>query len=204
MKAAVPLLVLLLAGGTGIYFLVSSAEEKPTDAEAAKQAESTDAKATPMQASPAPKAVAKAKKKEVPEKFRLYFPDGTWLPTLNGAKNCKPVEFSARPYSPVVRKEFDAKSKISWYIHADGSRSTTLKSPWKGQMNHVTAVLHPGSHDPDAPMPPVAIERPGEGVIGFLDARTGKPLGKWKGGKRTRQANPQGNAPKTAGEHGGN
>ncbi|MCB9882831.1 MAG: hypothetical protein H6832_07105 [Planctomycetes bacterium] len=54
------------------------------------------------------------------------FPDGTWLEPLNGVQVAPPFPGFAPgyPYAPVVEIVKGDKG-ISWYIHADGSTSST-------------------------------------------------------------------------------
>ena len=54
------------------------------------------------------------------------FPDGTWLPPLNGVEIAPPFPGFAPdfPYAPVV-EIIEGDKGISWYIHADGSHSST-------------------------------------------------------------------------------
>lgn len=54
------------------------------------------------------------------------FPDGTWLPPLNGVKVAPkfPGFAPGFPYAPVV-KIVKGDKNVSWYIHADGSHSST-------------------------------------------------------------------------------
>jgi hypothetical protein len=152
MKAFVVLLVLVLAAGAGVYFFGGSASEPQPVAGVETRAETEEAAQRPpseqLQAvDGSEQEVQEAKtekKKELPPEYRLYFPDGTYLPALNGAKNPKPVEFEGRPYAPVVRKAYDPKYKVYWYVHADGSYSTTRQMNFRGQKNSVTQVAHPG------------------------------------------------------------
>ena len=54
------------------------------------------------------------------------FPDGTWLEPLNGVEVAPPFPGFAPgyPYAPVVEIVQGDKG-VSWYIHADGSTSST-------------------------------------------------------------------------------
>mgnify|MGYP006921591956 CR=1 FL=1 len=60
-----------------------------------------------------------------PAKGAVVFPDGTWLPVLNGVDNPPPYPGFSRgyPYAPVTQIVTDDKG-VQWYIHADGSRSS--------------------------------------------------------------------------------
>lgn len=59
-----------------------------------------------------------------PPQGAVLFPDGTWLPALNGVKKAPPFPgFSpGYPYAPVISIQ-TADDGIQWYIHADGTRS---------------------------------------------------------------------------------
>ncbi|MFQ5506754.1 MAG: hypothetical protein ACE5F1_18440 [Planctomycetota bacterium] len=56
-----------------------------------------------------------------PPRNAARFPDGTWLPALNGVENAPPFQGWTGRYSPVVRI---ARGELDWYVHANGSRST--------------------------------------------------------------------------------
>lgn len=54
----------------------------------------------------------------------VAMPDGTWLPALNGVTGAPKSAWSAeRPYAPVLR--VDRLQDADWYVHADGSWTTT-------------------------------------------------------------------------------
>jgi len=145
MKALVSLILVVLIA-VGAVFALRDDDSAPKSATNATQAGADQTQEDPaeMRARAVMEAkVDKKKKRDLPKKFRLYFPDGTWLPALNGATNPKPVYFRGRPYSPVVRKAYDPKFKRHWYVHADGSWSTTVPMNFRGQKNTVTQVVHP-------------------------------------------------------------
>ncbi len=84
------------------------------------------------------------------------FPDGTWLPPLNGVQQAPPFPgFKDRPWSPVVRIDTDPRSRVQWYVHADGSVSCTQMVPsTDGKRTWIEpgwAVGHP------VPSPPVHV-----------------------------------------------
>lgn len=85
-------------------------------------AQSTDSKV----ATPAPKKGDPIGRTGPAPKGAAIFPDGTWLPPLNGVEIAPPFPGFAPdyPYAPVVEIVLGDKG-ISWYIHADGSHSTT-------------------------------------------------------------------------------
>jgi len=85
----------------------------------------------------------------------VRFPDGTWLPALNGVESPPPFQGwdPHRPYSPVVGI-IDAGA-LQWYRHADGSKSTVrtfrLASEHGVEMVTGWGVLHPTEAKPLSP-----------------------------------------------------
>ena len=78
---------------------------------------------------------------------RLELPDGSTLPTLNGALDAAPLQqfWGPFPWSPIVAIE-RSEAGLDWYRHADGSYSTT-QMVWRsdlGRMAAMTRVAHPG------------------------------------------------------------
>ncbi len=61
----------------------------------------------------------------------VLFPDGTWLPILNGVKDAPPYPGFSKgyPYAPVVQIVTDNEG-MQWYIHADGTRSAPQNMPY--------------------------------------------------------------------------
>jgi len=84
----------------------------------------------------------------------LRLPDGSYVPALNGAEGAPPLQLfweAGRPWSPIVGVA-RSDAGVDWYVHADGSRSTT-EMKWRsdlGRLDALTRVAHPG----DAPPPP--------------------------------------------------
>ncbi|MBK8974385.1 MAG: hypothetical protein IPM29_00515 [Planctomycetes bacterium] len=56
----------------------------------------------------------------------IAFPDGTFLPPLNGVERAPRIVFHPRlvPFAKVVGIERDAQGR-DWYVHENGVRSTT-------------------------------------------------------------------------------
>lgn len=81
----------------------------------------------------------------------LRLPDGSEVPPLNGVKEPAALVWGDEPYSPIVGKELG--SGIEWYVHADGTRTTTLDRwrPDLGRMDSVTLVAHPKALAPVDP-----------------------------------------------------
>lgn len=77
----------------------------------------------------------------------LELPDGSSMPTLNGAVDAAPLAtyWGPFPWSPIVATE-RSDAGLDWYRHADGSYSTT-QMVWRsdlGRMAAMTRVAHPG------------------------------------------------------------
>lgn len=90
---------------------------------------------------PAPKDPAKEPSRQ------LLLPDGTSVPTLNGAVDAAPLAkfWGPRPYSPIVGVE-RSSAGIDWYRHENGSYSTT-QMVWRadlGRYDAMTRVAHEG------------------------------------------------------------
>jgi hypothetical protein len=94
-----------------------------------------------------PAATAAARGSTVPSRD-LLLPDGTTMPTLNGATDAEPLAtyWGPFPWSPIVGVERNDQG-LDWYRHADGSYSTT-QMVWRqdlGRMAAMTRVAHPGA-----------------------------------------------------------
>ncbi|GEM_PF-5296231 len=79
-----------------------------------------------------------------PEKF-LKLPDGTFVAPLNGVKEPAPFVWPMTiPFAPIVGKELDDHGRW-WYIHKDGSRSTTYMAfhPQTGKLDARTDIANP-------------------------------------------------------------
>jgi hypothetical protein len=89
----------------------------------------------------------------------LLLPDGSYVPALNGAEGAPPLRLfweAGRPWSAIVGVA-RSDAGVDWYVHADGSRSTT-EMKWRsdlGRLDALTRVAHPG----DAPPPAAAVTR---------------------------------------------
>lgn len=81
----------------------------------------------------------------------LLLPDGTTVPTLNGAVDAEPLAtfWGPFPWSPIVGVERNDQG-LDWYKHADGSYSTT-QMVWRqdlGRHAAMTRVAHPSATPP--------------------------------------------------------
>lgn len=114
---------------------------------------------TPAAASPTPAAASPAAEQgtlvaptaaTTPASDRsreLQLPDGSTMPTLNGATDAPSMKdyWGPFPWSPIVGTE-RSSAGLDWYRHADGSYSTT-QMVWRsdlGRMAAMTRVAHPG------------------------------------------------------------
>lgn len=89
---------------------------------------------------------------------KLGLPDGTWVEALNGVTAPAPLRWpNERPWSPIVGKRLgQGEPPVWWYVHADGSMSTTVMA-WRddlGREDAQTLVANPAATQPvheDAP-----------------------------------------------------
>lgn len=112
---------------------------QPTAAATDPARGSTVHRAAPAANGPAPAAAPSRE---------LLLPDGTTMPTLNGATDAEPLAtyWGPFPWSPIVGVERNDQG-LDWYRHADGSYSTT-QMVWRqdlGRMAAMTRVAHPGA-----------------------------------------------------------
>lgn len=83
----------------------------------------------------------------------VRYPDGTYLPALNGVRGAPAIQWPAgRPFSPVVDKVGTPPNE--WYVHADGARSTTTMTfrsdlGRTSPMSHVAVPQKPLPADPE-------------------------------------------------------
>lgn len=146
---------LALFGGAAVVALVCSwslcarSDHPAANASASPAANAPAAQDAPEAAAPAtgqlappPAAPATADRSRL-----LELPDGTSVPTLNGATDAAPLThyWGTQPWSPIVGVE-RSEAGLDWYRHADGSYSTT-QMVWRsdlGRMAAMTRVAHPG------------------------------------------------------------
>lgn len=88
-----------------------------------------------------PQAVALPVPRAPTPKGQLAMPDGTFLAPLNGAVDPpRPRWQRGRPYAPVVGVQRLADGRDT-YVHADGSRTTTLMT-FRADLGREVAVTH--------------------------------------------------------------
>jgi len=82
----------------------------------------------------------------------LELPNHEFVAALNGVRNPPAMEWPAdRPFSPIIGRV--RTTELEWYVHADGTRSTTQMSfrTELGRFDAVTTVAHPA---PVGQLPP--------------------------------------------------
>lgn len=142
---------LVIFAATGIVFAASWAWHR-ADAEPAPLAAARPVPAPPSlpvtRATAAiPAAAAVPPPAAATASTQLELPDGTFVPTLNGATDAAPLAryWGPYPWSPIVGTE-RSSAGIDWYRHQDGSYSTT-QMVWRqdlGREAALTRVAHPG------------------------------------------------------------
>lgn len=105
---------------------------------------------------PAPPAcpAARAAPAEVADELTLLLPDGARVPALNGARSpqaMREVWPVSVPWSPITGVEH-SPAGIDWYVHADGSRSTT-QMVWRADLGRMDAMTRLARPAPRVPLP---------------------------------------------------
>ena len=115
------------AGLVGMLLQMSTEETSPTASEAV-EAVSSGPQVGPMTADFPPLAmVPRSVPQPSPGAAVITYPDGSRYPTLNGVTVPIVLNWSSdRPYSPIVDTMYDGElNQLYWYVHKDGSYSTT-------------------------------------------------------------------------------
>lgn len=130
----------LLAGGG--YWLLNRTGQADTVAPAPsdKPAEAPVPPA-PKAAEPVVAALPTPESAGIPKEDCIHYPDGTYLPPLNGVRKAPAVTFHKYvPFTKVVRKQFDLATGLEWYIHENGARSTT-RQVWRNGVQEVYSEI---------------------------------------------------------------
>lgn len=143
--ATLPLALLVL--GSASYWLAQRMEPvaAPLAAEAPAGLPTAEAPAAPASA-----PVTKVEPQAAPadRSRQLELPDGTFVPTLNGAVDAEPLKnyWGLWPWSPIVGIE-RSSAGVDWYQHADGSYSKTqmLRAEPGNRLVTLTRVAHPSA-----------------------------------------------------------
>ena len=84
---------------------------------------------------PQPEAVQQLKAAPIPvadvpdRNGKILLPDGTFVPALNGVETA--VQWGKRSFSPIVGRNL-TDTGVEWYVHEDGSQSTTVQVRGEG------------------------------------------------------------------------
>lgn len=149
-RTALLVVLAALAGGGATWFLLA---RRPAEAPPA-----APPPAPPPSAAPAtPVAVPQPYAPSRPEagKKGMLLPDGSEVAPLNGVTDPPALVWNNPEWSPIVRQE--RNGGIDWYVHADGSYSTT-QWIWRSDLGRYDAMsysLHPRA---PAPIDPGALE----------------------------------------------
>lgn len=178
------LLAVLLGGGVGLWTLLrtdtppAAAPVSPASRPESASAPAAVAATQPM-SRPVP-VVAQQRQIDGPpplitnpaqQKGMLRLPDGNCVPPLNGAVDPPAIQFrQGRPWSPIVGKgagTWPQLGYLEYYIHADGTKTFTMRSPITRsgvtRMESVTLVSHP-DESPGPRIPELAEDPAGGGT----------------------------------------
>jgi len=141
--AAVTALVLVAAAGGVTWRWL--AEREPVPAPAPVVPEPRDevpaSGAVPEQAVGPPPAEPKQAPKAVPSVAgSVRYPDGSKQPALNGVQTDLVIQWGVRPFTPIVGVE-DGPGGWKWYVHENGTRSTTAMVADKDGVLQAHAVV---------------------------------------------------------------
>lgn len=147
--AAVSALVLVAAAGGVTWRWLADREPAPVTAPSPVAPVVAPASAPePAQAAiPAP-AAPKPKPAPVATAGSVRYPDGSKQPALNGVQTDLVIEWGVRPFTPIVGIE-DGPGGWKWYVHENGTRSTTAMVADKDGVLQAHAVVA----EPEAPLP---------------------------------------------------
>ena len=81
---------------------------------------------------------------------KLRFPDGSSMPALNGVQTEVVISWGTRPFTPVVGTE-DGPGGWKWYVHQNGTRSTTAMVDMNGVPQPTGLVAEPERSLPTLP-----------------------------------------------------
>ena len=113
-----------LAAGAGLAGILILGEEAPQTLSAAAGEQQGAPEPEPLVASYVPLSEARP---QTATTGTIIYPDGNNFPALNGVlAPVKLIWTSGRAYSPIVGTLTDGPPQfLEWYVHADGSHSTT-------------------------------------------------------------------------------
>lgn len=103
------------------------------------------------------------------QRHMVKLPTGEWIKALNGAVDAKLEWPSDRPYSPIIGVE-RAPNGQDWWVHADGSKSTTTMV-YRSDLGRHDAVGQVANPTASLPMEPSEAPQ-GSGAPGAGGVRT--------------------------------
>lgn len=133
--------ILLIGAAFGLYqFAGQGPSEAPTPARPGESVSAPEEPTTAIEPRAA-EVPLKAAVEETAREDRFALPDGSWAPALNGAKNPAALDWPPDiPYAPIVKRVTDPTGQ-DWYVHADGSKSTTVMT-WREDLGRYDAVTN--------------------------------------------------------------
>lgn len=114
----------------------------------------------------------------------VQLPTGEFVKALNGAVDAKPLDWPKdRPFSPILGTE-RAPDGTEWWVHADGSKSTTVMI-YRSDLGRHDAVSQVANPEPPLPMEPEEMSRPRTSPSGQGD-EGGSKVGEGVGSQATK------------------
>jgi hypothetical protein len=93
----------------------------------------------PVQADLQPKV---AEAKPAAKEPAIRFPDGSTMPALNGVTSDVVIQWGTRPFTKIIGTE-DGPNGWKWYVHENGTRSTTAMIDMNGVPSPTGLVAEP-------------------------------------------------------------
>lgn len=84
------------------------------------------------------------------EPARVKYPDGSTMPALNGVTTDLVVTWGTRPFTKIIGTE-DGPGGWKWYVHENGTRSTTVMLESGGVLRATPIVADPTTALPTGP-----------------------------------------------------
>lgn len=152
---------LLVAGGAALILVVGLARhpggERLPRVVAPVPAPAAEVVASRVEPAPPSCPAAREAPAEAADETTWLLPDGARVPALNGARSPQPMREVwpvSVPWSPITGVEH-SPAGIDWYVHADGSRSTT-QMVWRADLGRMDAMTRLARPAPRVPLPVAA------------------------------------------------
>lgn len=167
-------LILCASAGAALWWWPTASEDaNPTVAPTPSAQSTSPAESEVPVLNAAWKAPAEVQNPNREEMRRMIkLPSGAYVKALNGAVDARPLDWPAdRPYSPIIRVERASDGK-EWWVHADGSKSTT-EMVYRSDLGRHDAVTQVANPAPTMGMAPEDLQRAGRQT----GQKTGSPPG---------------------------